>query len=315
MRETFETASETTAPDADPDWDLNPGDEIRRVELHRRYGGGRQGGISPSATTNNVLVFTEPSSGRQHGYYDTWNEDGTFHYTGEGQKGDQTMNRGNKAILEHTRTGKKLRLFQGARGTVRYLGEWTLDPEEPYTEAVAPATGGGADRKVFRFHFVPVRATITAPDVAIGQDYTALDETIQPVPGTPSVPDPDLMGRNLATHRRLQNLLAAEAQQRGFTALSPDVSDPDFDVAWRDNQGLLTVCEVKSLTPANEARQLRAGLGQVLDYQDQLSERAPETSAVLWVEREPSEERWIALCRRVGVTLAWPGEEESVFRH
>jgi hypothetical protein len=121
------------------------------------------------------------------------------------------------------------------------------------------------------------------------------------------------VGRNLATHRRLQNLLAAEAQSRGLTVLSPDVSDPDFDLAWRDRAGHLTVCEVKSLTQANEVRQLRAGLGQVLDYQDRLRERAPDASAVLWVEREPSERRWFHLCRRVGVLLAWPGQEESVF--
>ncbi|MFJ3302451.1 hypothetical protein ACIPSA_04895 [Streptomyces sp. NPDC086549] len=297
----------------DPGWDLNPGDEIRRVKLHAHYGGSTQNGISPSGTTNNILIFTAASSGHQHGYFDTWNEDGTFHYTGEGQTGDQRMVRGNKAILEHRETGKRLRLFDGARGTVRYLGEWTLDPEQPYSEDQAPATGGGDLRKVICFHLVPVRATISAPEVEIGQDYVAPDESVTPTPATQSAPDPDLVGRNLSTHRRLQNELAKQAQNRGFTALSPDVSDPDFDLAWRDTEGRLTVCEVKSLTPANEARQLRVGLGQVLDYQDQLSDRAPDVSAVLWVEREPSERRWITLCRRVGVTLAWPCQEDSVF--
>jgi hypothetical protein len=134
------------------------------------------------------------------------------------------------------------------------------------------------------------------------------------VPATPSAPDPDLVGRNLSTHRRLQNVLAEEAQGRGFTTLSPDVSDPDFDIAWRDNKGRVTVCEVKSLTTANETRQLCAELGQVLDYQDQLRDRVPEVSAVLWVEREPSERRWVDLCQRVGVTLAWPGQEDLAFR-
>ncbi|MEU7566113.1 hypothetical protein AB0A99_08875 [Streptomyces fradiae] len=155
---------------------------------------------------------------------------------------------------------------------------------------------------------------ISTPDVEIGQSYVAPDENISPAPATPSAPDPDLAGRNLSTHRRLQNLLAEEAQKRGFTALSPSFTDPDFDLAWRDAEGRVTVCEVKSLTTANEARQLRAGLGQVLDYQDQLHDRAPEVSAVLWVEREPSERRWIDLCHRVGVALAWPGQEESVFQ-
>ncbi|MFE7794151.1 hypothetical protein [Streptomyces sp. NPDC057460] len=298
---------------ADPQWDLDPGDKIRRVDLHAKYGGSSQNGISPCSTTDNILIFTAPSSGHQHGYFDTWNEDGTFHYTGEGQTGDQKMVRGNKAILEHAQLGKRLRLFDGARGTVRYLGEWTLDTEEPYTEDQAPATGGGDLRKVIRFHLVPVKTTITAPEVEIGQDYVAPDETVVPAPITPSAPDPDLVGRNLSTHRRLQNLLAAEAKKRGLAALSPGASDPDFDLAWRDDESRLTVCEVKSLTPANEARQLRAGLGQVLDYQDQLRGRASEVTAVLWVEREPSERRWTDLCQRVGVLLAWPGEEDLAF--
>ncbi|MFI1503844.1 hypothetical protein [Streptomyces sp. NPDC020597] len=297
----------------DPNWHLNPGDEIRRVELHERYGGSSQNGISPSRTTNNILIFTAPSSGHQHGYYDTWNEDGTFHYTGDGQTGDQKLIRGNKSIYEHRETGKRLRLFEGARGTVRYLGEWALDPEQPYSEGQAPATGGGPLRKVIRFHLVPVKAAINDPDVQIGQDYVAPDESVAPAPATPNAPDPDLVGRNLSTHRRLQNALAEEAQKRGFIALSPNVSDPDFDVAWRDPEGRVTVCEVKSLTRANEARQLRTGLGQVLDYHDQLSNRATAVAAVLWVEREPSESRWVDLCRRVGVALAWPGQEDVVF--
>lgn len=34
---------------------------------------------------------------------------------------------------------------------------------------------------------------------------------------------------------------------------------------------------------------------------------------MLWVERGPSEPRWVELCRRVSITLAWPGNEEKVF--
>jgi hypothetical protein len=297
----------------DPDWHLQPGDMIRRVDLHARYGGSSQNGISPSSSSNNILIFTAPSSGHQHGYFDTWNEDGTFHYTGEGQVGDQKMIRGNKAILEHQETGKRLRLFDGARGAVRYLGEWTLDPESPYSEGEAHETGGGPMRKVIRFHLVPVKTTIAIPEVGIGQEYVAPDEDVAPAPAAPSAADPDLVGRNLSAHRRLQNALAYEAQSRGFIPLSPDVYDPDFDIAWRDAKGQVTVCEVKSLTSANEARQLRSGLGQVLDYQDQLRNRAAEVSAVLWVEREPAEPRWVDLCRRVGVTLAWPGSEDLIF--
>lgn len=44
-------------------WNLEPGYLIRRRDLHDRYGGRRQGGIGPSATTPNVLIFSDPDSG------------------------------------------------------------------------------------------------------------------------------------------------------------------------------------------------------------------------------------------------------------
>ena len=66
--------------------DLAPGSAIRRTTLHERYGGRRQGGISPSRTSSNVFVITAPDRGREFGYiYDGDRDDGYFHYTGEGQ--------------------------------------------------------------------------------------------------------------------------------------------------------------------------------------------------------------------------------------
>jgi hypothetical protein len=302
------------ARDDDQDWDLEPGDEIRRVDLHSRYGGSSQNGITSSTRTNNILIFSSASSGNQHGYYDRWNEDGTYHYTGDGKHGDQTMIRGNKALYEHRETGKRLRLFDGARGTVRYLGEWVLDPQTPYHETQAHESGSTKQRTVIIFHLVPVNAAIhDHPEVPIGQDYIPPDETVQPAPARPSAPDPDLAGRNLNAHRRLQNDLSRAAADRGLEVLSPTTVDPDYDLAWRSTDGHVTVCEVKSLTPANEVRQLRTGLGQVLDYHDQLTGRAPDVHPVLWIERQPADLRWVDLCNRLGVALGWPGKEDLVF--
>ena len=76
---------------------LTPGDKIRRTELHAEYGGRRQGGISPSKVSDNVFLITAPSIGERHGYvYDGPREDGYYHYTGEGQYGDQLMVQGNE---------------------------------------------------------------------------------------------------------------------------------------------------------------------------------------------------------------------------
>jgi 5-methylcytosine-specific restriction protein A len=95
----------------------------RRKELHDSYGGSRQSGISPSASHNLVLLFTG-ETGEQYGYNDGWNADGTFRYSGEGQTGDMTFTRGNKAIRDHVQNGKELHLFERAgAGSVRYIGQ------------------------------------------------------------------------------------------------------------------------------------------------------------------------------------------------
>ena len=56
-------------------------------------------GIGPSASTSNVLVFTDPPVGALHGYFDRW-EGNVLHFTGEGQHGDQENVQGNKAISD-----------------------------------------------------------------------------------------------------------------------------------------------------------------------------------------------------------------------
>ncbi len=137
-------------------WTLQPGKKVKRKQLQEQFGGRTQGGIGPSKRTPNVFLFTDPASGEQHGYFDGWQPDGCFHYTGEGQRGDQRMTSGNRSILEHADEGRALRLFQGARGEVTYIDEFVLDPEQPWYETDAPETGGGPIRKVIVFRLRPI---------------------------------------------------------------------------------------------------------------------------------------------------------------
>jgi hypothetical protein len=138
-------------------WSLEPGDRIRRGELHERYGGSRQVGISPSRSSPNLFLFTSPRSGEQYGYYhDCWEADSSFHYTGEGQQGDQTLAGGNLAVLNHVNNGRALRIFQGASGVIQYVGEFVLDAQHPYSWSLAPSTMSGPLRQVIRFHLRPV---------------------------------------------------------------------------------------------------------------------------------------------------------------
>jgi hypothetical protein len=63
---------------------------------------------------------------------------------------------------------------------------------------------------------------------------------------------------------------------------------------------------VKSITTANEERQLRLGLGQVLRYRNLLAARGRKVTAVLVPERVPIDATWKSLCQELGVVLVVP---------
>lgn len=157
------------------EWDLEPGDVIERKQLHAKYGGRTQGGIGPSAKSPNVMIFTDPIAGEKHGYYDGWMPDGFFHYSGEGQYGDQRMLSGNASILNHEAEGRALRVFQGARGNVTYLGRFAV---AGWYEADAPETGGGPLRKVIVFKLRPLDTPAQHPGTKLGRLLADQHETV-----------------------------------------------------------------------------------------------------------------------------------------
>lgn len=131
-------------------WTINKGERILRRSVHDRYGGGRQGGISPSQKSPNVIIFSDHVVGKGHGYADRRQGD-FFLYVGEGQRGDQKMTKGNRAILRHVQDGRSIRLFWGCRGEVTYAGEYEIDHVDPWFTERAPETGGGPERNVIVF--------------------------------------------------------------------------------------------------------------------------------------------------------------------
>lgn len=161
-------------------WDVAVGDHLTRDQRVERFGGGRQGGMEPSAQTPNVFIYSDPSRGAAHGYtFDGWAPDGdVFLYTGEGPFGDQLMRHGDKALLDHKKDGKAVRLFV-ADGVVTgqtknhiYVGNFELDDAQPYTVEDAPDRGGEL-RTVFVFRLMPVGTTLHRPE-----DDSATEEAL-----------------------------------------------------------------------------------------------------------------------------------------
>jgi hypothetical protein len=140
---------------------------------------------------------------------------------------------------------------------------------------------------------------------AIGMPYREGDVSVPRPAEAPYRPDPDKVGRGVEGHEQTLRALVRAVRARGVEPLLPDNDGPPYDLAWETETSIF-VAEVKSLTPVNEERQLRLGLGQVLRYWHALSNRNKPVSAVLAVERKPTDESWLALCDRLGVRLLWP---------
>ena len=122
------------------------------------------------------MIFTS-DAGEQYGYVDGWQEDGCFHYTGEGQEGDQELKQGNKALLLHKEDGKSIRLFEGARGDVTYAGEFELDGEPKYYTTDAPDVNGEI-RKVIIFRLRPVGNVVKHPSGNVGEQLNLSNDVI-----------------------------------------------------------------------------------------------------------------------------------------
>lgn len=67
-------------------------------------------GINPTDDTV-VLISSIGKASGNFVYHDKWTADGDYLYSGEGKTGDQTMTKGNLAIRDASRNGKKIHLF------------------------------------------------------------------------------------------------------------------------------------------------------------------------------------------------------------
>jgi len=309
---TMSTWSTDTAHALDPAiWEIEPGEQIERTALQARYGGRTQGGIGPSRKSPNVLVFSDPIAGEPHGYFDGWREDGCFHYTGEGQRGDQQMKSGNAAILNHDAEGRALRLFLGARGSVTYEGHFELAPDQPFYTTDAPETDNGPVRTVVVFRLRPL-------DVAPKPSASKLDDLsqteVEDVPVEEQWTEKAFVAPSRETYeaeRREQTLVLAYRDHLLRTGhrvsrlkiVPPGEAKPLFsDLIDRTTN---TLIEAKGTV---ERGAIRMAIGQLMDYRRFV---VPPPRLVVLVPSRPRDDLQ-ALLADVGVDVVWRDGEDFV---
>ncbi|GHH63658.1 hypothetical protein GCM10017673_04980 [Streptosporangium violaceochromogenes] len=300
------------APPASPAWTLKPDQPIERKKLHEDFGGRTQGGIGPSSRTPNVFVFTDPIAGEKHGYFDGWMPDGLFHYSGEGQHGDQRMISGNASILNHQREGRALRVFQGARGTVTYLGEFEVYDKDPWYEADAPETGDGPLRKVIVFRLKPLDTSPQPPQTKLARLLAATrradtEEQVQELPLEQQLTERSFVNpaqEPYEAERKESSLVQALADYlRGkghaisrHQMLPKGETRPLFTDLYDGDLNLLV--EAKgSVTREN----VRMAIGQLADYGRFL----PDATRAILLPAEPRADL-LALARSQNIVTMWP---------
>ena len=285
-------------------WELEPGDGIERTALQARYGGRTQGGIGPSRKSPNVMLFSDPVAGEPHGYFDGWRDDGCFHYTGEGQRGDQQMKSGNASILNHEAESRALRLFLGARGWVTYQGEFELAADPPFYTTDAPETDNGPIRTVIVFRLRPLGVK---PQPSSSKLDRIGGQEVEDVPVEEQWTEKAFVAPSHETYeadRREQKLVLAYRDQlrreghevRRLKIVPPGEAKPLFSDLF--DLTTHTLFEAKGTV---ERGAIRMAIGQLMDYR-RFVDPAPQLAVLL-----PSlpREDLLRLLASVGVNVVW----------
>jgi hypothetical protein len=309
------------------EWKLRPGEYLSRDNRRIEFGGALYGGIEPSAQTPNVFVYSDPSRGEKNGYiYDGWNEDKSIYlYTGEGKIGDQKLSAGNKAIADHKKDKRKLRLFV-ADGIVpgtknaknqRYVGEFEVDATQPFYLADALDENQNEERVVFVFRLRPLGEVLQS-----NQDLSKQSE-----PERTSVADLVKVERN-ETSSFEQSKSEATTSFRTESQLVERYSN------YLVNQGhgvkrwrLLPTgtlkylftdiydekeCELYEAKGSSNRNAVRLAIGQLLDYRRFIP--VSDIKLTLLLPSEPSEDlkELIKSCGMSGVCEFEPGRFERI---
>lgn len=147
---------------------LQPGDTIDNQRLVEIFRCSPQGGMRRSHQTNTLVIVSDHTRSI---YEDRW-VGNIFHYTGMGQRGDQSLDfMQNKTLAESNQNGVEVHLFEVfvSRKYI-YMGRVEL-AGQPYQETQPDADGN--PRRVWIF---PLRLVNTSSPVPIPKEFTALKQ-------------------------------------------------------------------------------------------------------------------------------------------
>lgn len=304
-------------------WELKVGDVDTRTAIQSRHGGSLARGISAPAAGNgsvDIMLWWRPEHGTLYGYADGWASDGAFYFTGTGQIGDQRFeapNSENGRVRDHQLYGDRLRLLRYlSTNEVRYIGEFILDPANPWQWRDG-LDALGRTRKMIQFRMLPVGEVANVETDAIRTSDTSVSE--EPPPTAP--PRPEETAIEALKKKEFQRLLQAREQVSRREELQLVHRFGDWLLAehgiettgLRIPMGLgmpslradLWIPSSRMLVEAkaSSAREsIRMAIGQLLDYVRYIE--GPSTTCVLVPTRPAAD--MLSLLLSLDISCVWP---------
>ena len=287
-------------------WNIEVNETRKRSEIQDTYGGQRYGGIATPTGSDNILIFTDPTAGAEYGYdkHEGQGPDGTYYFTGAGQRGDMELSGVNKVMFDSPNTGKIIRLFLAESPNATYKGSFTL-ADEPYSFEQAPDVDGNI-RRVIVFNLTPIEADMSAlPE--FGGSSESIREGVREwvAPNWESyLATQRARGYRITEVSRSEHRLQADfgtwllnqghklidqPLKTGSNHIYPDLFD----------QTSMTVFEAKR---SSGRGYVRTAIGQVLDYQHVAQKNGLDVTCALLFPGAPVDDL-VELCAKLGVQV------------
>ncbi|MDN0197072.1 hypothetical protein [Streptomyces sp. S.PNR 29] len=294
---------------------IKPGLMTTRAEMKELFGGGTQGGIIPSDTTPNILIYVDHDSGKKYGYEDGWLEEEddrgpVFEYTGQGTHGEQTFlglnGSRNAAVLYHADAGRSLRVFKAA-GRVpgsksaakrqRYIGEFELDAQQPYTVREANDEAGER-RRIIVFRLRPKGEYERLPEDVITRAETTNAHQVSADVAVSRMPEPRTSEPKrkhasesrraaqpslIAEHRqsKLREKYLEELKKKQHDVFAYQITIADTTTILKTDLYDATAHELYSVRGDSSREEVRTAIGQLKDYVRHIERHNPKLVVLL----------------------------------
>lgn len=256
-----------------------------------------------------MFIVTAPS-GVAYGYiYDGKSEDGFFHYTGEGQVGDQQMAQGNRAIRDHEAEAREIHLFAAHGTELEYVGEFRYhDHYQADAPDINSSEKDNRDRRVIVFRLEQISGSDAGPR------GTRLDrlgaDRLKEVPVEQALTESMLIEGDREPYeaeRREQRLVRALAEH--LEVLGHDVCRLQFRP---DGEAAPLFCDLfdKTTNTIYEAKgtvtrsAMRMAIGQLAAYSRLVT---PVPRRAVLMPEEPRADL-LRLAESQGIAVTWPSD-------